>query len=154
MSHVMLPRSPNPPCLREYRQIGKISTTAHILMPPQGSTVSTSAFLPLRILFSSTDVHKEKSKTCHVSGKFPNICIILLWRKSKWVWTILQKFKHNCIQLPKRGLQIPTISCTEILLFNHAKNTRQFLLCHSLFSSKQEMQSYAIVFDKSWKKVA
>lgn len=97
-------------------------------MPPQGSTVSMSAFLPLRILFSSTDVHKEKTKTCHISGKFPNICIICFEESPNEFEQFFKNSNTTASHCQNEASKYPQFPVLKFCFFNHAKNTRHFLL--------------------------
>lgn len=117
--------------------------------------------------FFPPHLHKETIKICHISGKVPNICINFLWRNPKWVWTILQKFKHNCIQLLKTSHSLSwkqtskyiqmklcsTISCTEIVsILLKTQGSLSLVTCY--LTSKQEKQSFVITCDRSWNNVA
>lgn len=121
-----------------------------------------SVFLSSQYTYSPTHLHKEKIKTCHVSGKFLNIYINFLWRNPKWVWTISKNSNttaSNCwklIILPcwKQASKYPDMKfCTELVSIL-LKTQGSFSLVTSYLSSKQEMRSFVIMFDTSWKNVA
>lgn len=108
-----------------------------------------SVFLSSEYTYSPTHLHKEKIKTCQVSGKFLNIYINFLWRNPKWVWTISKNSNttaSNCwklIILPcwKQASKYPdmkfcsTIFCTELVSIL-LKTQGSFLPCHFLFEFK------------------